>query len=177
MRKTGEVGGDRLHAYAGTISCRVIPNVERPAVVSDQFEAFAKHCGLHVERELLYAAPRDVLHPPSDSDQYFLVTLSGPAGDLPVRIVYAIPLTEADAPGVRDVLWWFAGDAWALEQTGSVLEAWAAHYGYPPAHPATRRLYELHVRQATSLEALLDPVDYRRLMALYGRQVARRPMR
>lgn len=145
--------------------------------MSDQFEVFAEHCGLHVEHELLYAAPRDVLHPPSDSDQYFLVTLSGPTGDLFVRLVYATPLTDADAPGVRDVLWWLAGDAWALEQTGSILEAWAAHYGYPPADPATRRLYDLHVRQATALETLLGPVDYRRLITLYGLQVARRHTR
>lgn len=143
----------------------------------DQFEAFAEHCGLRMEHELLYVAPRDVLHPPSDSDQYFLVTLSGPAGDLPVRLVYAIPLTDADAPGVRDVLWWLAGDAWALEQTGRILDAWAAHYGYPPADSATRRLFELHVRQATALDALLGPVDYRRLITLYGLQVARRPTR
>ena len=140
--------------------------------MSDPFDVFAVHRGLRLECQLLYAAPRDVLQPPNESDQYFLVTLSRPAAAASVRLVFATPLREPDAPTIRDVLWWLAGDAWALEHVGSALEPWAAHHGYPPADPATVRLFESHAQQAAALATLLGPVDCRRLLTLYEAQVS-----
>lgn len=72
---------------------------------------------------------------------------------------------------MRDVLWWLAGDAWAVERARGDREVWAATYGYPPTDAATARLFERHTRQTACLAALLGRSDYARLVALYDADI------
>jgi hypothetical protein len=145
----------------------------------DPFERFAVQCGFRMATEALYAAPRDVLHPPADSDQYFLVTLrppetGGEPGANPLRLVFLAPLADPEPPSCRDVLWWLAADAWAIGQAHGAMLQWAAGYGYPPDDPATARLFEQHAGQAAALEALLGRQNYEQLLALYRAEVSPR---
>jgi hypothetical protein len=139
----------------------------------DSFDRFAAECGLTVTAEALYAAPRDVLHPPADSDRHYLVTIRRDAVPRALCLVYLTPLTDVAPPSVRDVLWWLAGDAWAVERAGRRLDAWAADHGYA-RDDATDRLFECHCRQATALRDLVGEAGYRRLLDLYHAEVAPR---
>jgi hypothetical protein len=118
--------------------------------------------------DAMYVAPRDVLHPPTESDELYVVTLTCPAhAATPLHLIFAMPLTEGRAPTMRDVLWWLASDAWAIETAHRGLAAWAAQHDYAVDAPATARLFARHVQQATDLAALLGPMAYRRLLALF----------
>ena len=62
------------------------------SAVSDPFERFASECELRVTAEVLSVAPRDVLAPLADADEYFLVTLTGPRPDAgSIRLLIVIP--------------------------------------------------------------------------------------
>jgi hypothetical protein len=143
----------------------------------DPFDRFAAQCGLRLTVEALYAAPRDVLHPPAESDQCFLVTLDLRERDTEsemrsLRLVFLVPLADHEPPSRRDVLWWLAVDAWAVDRARGVLEDWAAGYGHPAHDPATGRLFDQHVRQATALEGFLGSERYQQLLALYRAEIS-----
>lgn len=141
---------------------------------SDPFERFACECELDVTVEALSVAPRDVLAPPADTDEYFLVTLTGPRPDAgSIRLLIVIPPTaKITAPTARDALWWLAADAWAIERAEGSMVRWASVYDYPLESPATARLFERQMRQTSALRALLCGDRYRQLLALYEGEVS-----
>ena len=144
------------------------------AAVSDPFERFATECELRVAVESLSIAPRDVLAPPADADEYFLVTLTGPrpdAGSIRLLIVIS-PSDKRAAPTARDALWWVAADAWAIERAEGDMKRWAGTYEYPPENVATARLFERQMRQTSALRALLCKEHYQRLLEMYEREVS-----
>ncbi len=142
----------------------------------DPFERFAGECGLRMTAEPLYSAPRDILHPPAESDQQFLVTIRGARSDEPsIRLAFATPLTDREPPSRRDILWWLASDAWAIREAEGNLSRWATGYGYPANDEATTRLFEQHLRQTVSLEALLGQERLERLLAIYASEIAASP--
>ena len=139
----------------------------------DVFEKFAKDSDLRVTAEPMYSAPRDVLQPPADSEQCFVVTLyAGRSESESIKLVYVSSLSESHAPCVRDVLWWLAADAWALEQANRTIGDWAASYGYAVDDAATKRLFDIHFRQTATLRDLIGPDAFRRLLALYSAEVS-----
>ena len=139
----------------------------------DPFKQFADQCGLRMDAEPLCVAPRDVLAPLDAVEQHFLVTLTRAEVASPsVRMIFLTPVTAGGDPSLRDVLWWLAGDSWALEQAEGNLVDWAATYGYPPEAEATAWLFEQSGRQAAALRSLLGDPDMKRLMTLYGAEVA-----
>jgi hypothetical protein len=141
--------------------------------MSDPFERFADECRLRLTAEPLCVAPRDVLAPLDAVEQHFLVELSRQESDAgPVRLIFAVPATERTTPAMRDVLWWLAGDAWALEQADRRLHLWAATYGYPSEEEATAWLFDQCSRQSAALAELLGELDCRRLLALYEAEMA-----
>ena len=139
----------------------------------DPFERFAGECGLRMTAEPLYSAPRDILHPPAESDHQFLITIRGAKSDEAlVRLAFATPLTDREPPSRRDILWWLASDAWAIREAGGDLSRWATAYGYPANDEATGRLFDQHARQTVSLEALLGKDALDRLLAIYSSEIA-----
>src|SRR5438093_11243429 len=144
------------------------------SAVSDPFERFAAECELSVSVEAISLAPRDVLASPVDADEYFLVTLTGPRADAgSIHLLIVIPPTDKRAaPTARDALWWLAADAWAIERAEGDMARWAGTYEYPPKSAATRRLFELQMRQTSALRALLCKEHYQRLLELYEREVS-----
>lgn len=142
---------------------------------ADEVERLAAACGLTLTAEALYAAPRDVASPPAEMDQHHLVTLTrhgSEAGAL--CLVFVTPLIDPRAPTLRDVLWWVAGDAWAIERAGATQQRWAAIHGYPLEDPATAQLFARHVTQASSLKAWLGAEAFRALLAAYAAEIAAR---
>lgn len=144
------------------------------SAVSDPFERFASECELSVAVEPLSVAPRDVLAPPADADEYFLVTVSGSRAEAgSIHLVIVIPPTEKRAsPTARDALWWLAADAWAIERAEGNMERWASMYDYPLQSAATARLFERQLRQTSRLHELLCGNQYRQLLELYEREVS-----
>ena len=138
---------------------------------SDAFAQFARECGLTLASEPLYSAPRDVAGPPAEMEQQYLVRLSRSSHPSEVQFVFAEPLARNEPPALRDVLWWLAGDAWAIERAGGSIDKWAATHGYPPRDSATVRLFEQHVTLASSLRALLGADAFSRLLSAYEREV------
>src|SRR5438105_3067344 len=122
------------------------------SAVSDPFERFASECELRVAVEALSIAPRDVLAPPADADEYFLVTLTGPHPDAgSIRLIIVIPATDKRAaPTARDALWWLAADAWSIERAEGSMERWASTYDYPVQGAATARMFERQMRQTAT---------------------------
>ena len=148
------------------------------SVARDPFEAFAERSGLRMRAESVYSAPRDVLHPPADSDQAFLVTLNRESRpDDSLSFVYFLPMTEEKLPGVRDVLWWLAADGWAIDKAENDLAAWATGYGYAIDDPATARLFSIHRRQQAALRKLLGDGQHAELLGLYCSEVSSQPAR
>jgi hypothetical protein len=144
-----------------------------PLRLPDPFERLAAECGLRLMCDELCAAPRDVLTPLAEAERHFVVTVSAPDRESPgVRLIFAVPLANAAGPAVRDVLWWLAGDAWAVERSGGAANAWAAMYGYAPADATAEPLFAAHARQAAALQQLLGPTAYHRLLALYDAELA-----
>ena len=144
------------------------------SAVSDPFERFAAECELGVTVEPVSAVPRDVLAPPADADEHFLVTLTGQGPEAgSIRLIVVIPpTTKKRTPTARDALWWLAADAWAIERAEGDMKRWAAMYEYPPRSTATARLFERHVRQTSALRALFCKEHYQRLLELYEREVS-----
>lgn len=143
------------------------------SVARDPFEAFAERSGLRMRAESVYSAPRDVLHPPADSEQAFLVTLNRESRpDHSLSLVYLVPVTEEELPRLRDVLWWLAADGWAIEKAENELAAWAAGYGYDIDDPATARLFSIHKRHQAALRKLLGDGQHAELLGLYCSEVS-----
>lgn len=138
---------------------------------SDPFERLAAECGLTLAAEALYSAPRDVASPPLEMDQHYLVTLTPASSDAVIRIVFTTPLSDPATPTVRDILWWLAADAWAVERAGGAFAEWTALHGYPAQDPASARLFSQHVNQASSLAGLIGNDCYSRLLAAYAAEV------
>jgi hypothetical protein len=143
-----------------------------PSAHPDAFESFAAHARLQFEVEPILAAPRDVLTPLADVEQHYLVTLKGPGSEKPLRLTFITPTAQESPPGTRDVLWWLAADAWAVERSSGKVEAWAATYGYPPNDETTRRLYSAHVAYARALSDMLVGADYQSLLSIYESEVS-----
>lgn len=142
------------------------------SVARDPFEAFAQRSGLRVRAESVYSAPRDVLHPPADSDQAFLVTLHPESRpDALLSLVYFLPVTEDKAPGIGDVFWWLAADGWAIEKAQNELAVWAAGYGYSLEERATATLFSIHKRLHAALRKLLGEGQHAELLGLYCSEV------
>jgi hypothetical protein len=150
-----------------------------PLPLPEPFERFAADCGLRLAFEPLCSAPRDVLIPIEEAERHFVVTLHVQGRDSPgVRVIFAVPLASGATPGMRDVLWWLAGDAWAVERSRGEPDLWAATFGYPPRHPGVAQLFDCHARQCAALLALLGREAYDRLIALYDAEIkapSRRP--
>lgn len=122
--------------------------------------------------EPLTIAPRDVLAPIEGVEQHFLVSLSrAESRGEPVRLVFVTSLSEQGGPSIRDVLWWVAGDAWAVERAEQKPDLWAATYGYPIDGEATNWLFEQALRQRHAMAALLGEDDMQRLLALYESEI------
>ncbi|HEX8430972.1 MAG TPA: hypothetical protein VF625_06780 [Longimicrobium sp.] len=146
--------------------------------MAEPFQAFAESCNLACSAEIIGIAPRDVLAPLHAVEQHYLVSLTrtgARASEQALHIVFARPLSESERPSTRDVLWWLAGDAFAVEQATGELIPWALSYGYPPDAPETTRLFELQSKQATQLRALVGDVGYHRLLALYESELTAAP--
>ena len=144
-----------------------------PTKPSDAFELFAAEHGLRLSTEAIYSAPRDVLHAPVDSEQCFLTVIRKQSADAePLRLMFLAPLSEPSPPTFRDILWWLAGDAWALREAEGRLDKWAAGYGYRVTDSATARLFETHARQADALRSLLGSEGYDRLLTAYRAQIS-----
>lgn len=144
----------------------------------DSFQRFAEERGLLMTSEALYSAPRDVLHPPGESDQAYLITLRrSERGGTPLRLIFFTPLSDLDPPTHRDVLWWLAADAWALHEANRSVEKWAASHGYPTDDVATERRFEEHSRQAGALRVLLGDEGFNKLLALHSAEVSRSEVR
>lgn len=139
----------------------------------DVFASFAVRCQLQLRIEPLAAAPRDVLAPPDDADQVYLVTITKPSSGTLLRSVFIKSADDPLPPDARDVLWWLAADAWAVRHSGRDLRRWAQEYRYPPDAEATGRLFEQHLAQNDALERLLGHAEYERLLALYDAEIAR----
>jgi hypothetical protein len=140
----------------------------------DPFVQFASDHGLLLRAEPLPVAPRNLLNPINAVEQHFLVELSrshAPPGAA-VRLIFALPAAGGGTPLMREVLWWLAGDAWAIDRCGGHMDEWAAAYGYPSGKAATTRLFELHRKQAQALVDVLGEFGYRRLLAIYEAEVA-----
>jgi hypothetical protein len=139
---------------------------------SDPFVLFATQRGLQLSAEELCAAPRDVLAPPAELERYVLVALAGSTQATPtVRVLFVGEATDAKTPTMRDVLWWFASDSWAIEQANHDYGRWAALYKYPHSDPAAPRLFELHSMRAKALATLLGDGGYFELLSLYESEV------
>lgn len=143
----------------------------RPSL-PDAFASLATEAGLLIQSEALHLAPRDVAAAPSEMEQYYLVVLSRQGdADQEVRLIFATPIAEHREPSMRDVLWWLAGDAWSIECAGGKLTEWAAHHGYSTRDAGTAALFDLSVRQTSSLRALLGAGLYARIIAAYDVEV------
>ncbi|MEW5916534.1 MAG: hypothetical protein AB1762_09020 [Gemmatimonadota bacterium] len=143
-----------------------------PSVHSDTFESFAAQAGLEIESEPLTAAPRDVLTPLADVERHFLITLTRSKAAGRVRLIFVTPAVEHSPPSARDVLWWLAADAWAVERSSRTAASWASTYGYPAESEPTLALYRQHVAQADALKVLLGVSNYDALLALYESEVS-----
>lgn len=144
-----------------------------PSALPDVFDRFAAQTQLHLHTEPVVTAPRDVLADLDETEMYYLATVTSRASGASVRMVFIRPTTEHSPPVMRDILWWLAADAWAVEQSGREVGRWAGTYGYPVASDATARLYEMQVAQSAALASLLGRDDYARLLALYDAEVTR----
>lgn len=139
----------------------------------DVFERFAAQCQLQLRADPLVAAPRDLLADVEETEQYYLVTLTSRMSEASVRSIFVKPTVDPSPPGVREVLWWLASDAWAVRQSGRELARWASVYRFPPDGEPTARVFERHVAQADALEHLLGQIAYDRLLSLYDAEVGR----
>ena len=140
---------------------------------ANEVERLASACGLTLTAEVLYSAPRDVASAPAEMEQHHLITLTRRrGGGDAMRMVFVTPLNEPSAPTLRDVLWWLAGDAWAIERADATFDTWATIHGYPLEDPAGAQLFARHVRQASSLKTWVGADAYRSLLAAYAAEIA-----
>ena len=144
----------------------------------DAMSHFAASCRLWLNAEPIYYAPYDAVEPPSEAERAYLVNLT--VGDPPstraMRLVFLVSPTPRKGglhssearPNVRDVLWWLAADAWAVEHARRDPVVWAAHHGFDSKEPATQLQFDQRLRQASELSALLGDTNYGRLLDVYA---------
>lgn len=138
----------------------------------DAYARFARQHGLEIHIDELYSAPRDVSAPPSELDRHMLVTLNSAHADRqPILALFVLPPDFEGRPSIRDVLWWLASDAWAIEQAGSSRERWTTMHQYPVDGQAAANLFLLHQRQSIALAALLGADAYKALLEIHQAQV------
>lgn len=144
-------------------------------MVSDQPDAFcefARSRGLEFSAADISAAPRDVTADPDELERHRLVSLSSRTSDRQIQILFTTDQLDTRPISMRDVLWWLSSDSWAIEQAERDLSRWAALYHQSADRAGTRRLFQLHVRQADDLRDLLGAADYRVLLSLYQAELA-----
>lgn len=144
-------------------------------MVSDQPDAFcefARSRGLEFSAADINAAPRDVTADPDELERHRLVLLSSRTSDRPIHVLFTTDQLDARPLSMRDVLWWLSSDSWTIEQAGRDLSRWAALYHQSAESVGTRRLFELHLRQADDLRDLVGEADYRVLLSLYQAELA-----
>jgi len=139
--------------------------------MSERIEAFAQRSDIRLSAEPVVLAPRDLTASMEQSEFHYLVVLTRPGSDAAVRIVYAKPLTDANEPTAGEILWWLAGDAFAVEQSEGDLEPWAHSYGLPPRAEGTARLFDQQRKQSETLRKLLGDVGYRTLISTYASEM------
>ena len=144
-----------------------------PTVPTDPFEQLATDSGLRVSVDRLSLAPRDLVAPPDEAERCYLVTLAGPEGGTAARLVYVTSLLESRVPGLRDVLWWLASDAWAVERSGGDVAKWAATRRLTNATSLAAVEFDHYRAQAGLLAETLGEKTYRRLLAAYEAEVRR----
>ena len=147
--------------------------IRETPVPTDPFEQLAAECGLRVSVERLSLAPRDLAAPPDEAERSYLVTLMGAEGGVAARLVFVTSLREANAPGLRDALWWLASDAWAIERSGGDVGNWAATHNLTSTTTVATAEFDYYRTQARMLAAGLGDETYRRLLDLYGSEVMR----
>ena len=145
---------------------------ERP-VPTDPFEQLAAECGLRLSVERLSLAPRDLVAPPEEAERSYLVTLTEAEGGAAARLVFVTSLREAKPPGLRDALWWLAGDAWAIERSAGDVAKWAATHRLTNAASIVTVEFDHYRTQARLLAAALGEETYRRLLDAYETDVMR----
>ena len=145
---------------------------ERP-VPTDPFEQLAAECGLRISVERLSLAPRDLAAPPEEAERSYLVTLTGAEGGTAARLVFVTSLGETKVPGLRDALWWLAGDAWAIERSVGDVAKWAATHRLTNAASIATGEFDHYRTQARLLAAALGEETYRRLVDTYETAVMR----
>jgi hypothetical protein len=139
----------------------------------DPFERLAARCGLKMSTADLHVVPRDVLAAPGDLGRHTLVTVSGAqSASESLRILFLTEEEDARPISIRDVLWWLSSDSWAVENADRDFAHWITLYNYPDDDRAAARLFELHVKQASALIALLGEPTYKELLAVYQAEVA-----
>lgn len=150
----------------------------------DAMSHFAASRRLRLNTEPVYHAPYDAVEPPAEAEQAYLVnlTLDDPPSTSAMRLVFFVSPTPGEGrshnsevrPSVRDVLWWLAADAWAVEHARRDPVTWAAHHGFDSNEPATQLQFDQRLRQALELRALLGDTNYGRLLTLYAEMSGQR---
>lgn len=147
------------------------------AAFPDPFESFAAEHRLQLKADELVLAPRDVAASPEELGRQFLITIFGPRDDVgSVRLIFSIDSSPEHPPATRDVLWWLASDAWAVEKSNHDYRRWITMHGYDD-DVSSLRAFRLHEQQSNALAGLLGIQPYRELIALHDQQVAAKPRR
>lgn len=144
-----------------------------PTLPTDPFEQLAAECGLRISVERVSLAPRDLAAPPDESERCYLITVAGPDGGTAARLAFVRPLQDPNPPNVRDALWWFASDAWAVERSGGDVSRWAAMQRLTPTDTTVVREFDHYSAQSRALALALGADAYQRLLAAYESSVGR----
>jgi hypothetical protein len=139
----------------------------------DTFEQFARTSGLQIATTPLNAAPRDLAAPADEHESYTLVELRRDGLESPLRVLFLSEASCTEPPSLRDVLWWLASDAWAIERGEWDATKWRSVLRYSTDSDASARLFNLHRSQTEMLSALLGEDAYRDLLAKYAAQLHR----
>lgn len=121
----------------------------------------------------LNAAPRDLAAPPDEHERYTLVELRRGDNECSVRVLFLSDASTAEPTSLRDVLWWLASDAWAVERAERDAAKWRSVLRYTDDNEASAHLFSLHVTQTEKLSELLGDDAYRDLLARYSVQLHR----
>jgi hypothetical protein len=139
----------------------------------DPIEEFAKTSGLQIATTELNAAPRDLVAPPDEQERYRLAELRREGDECALRMLFLSDAASAQEPSIRDILWWLASDAWAIEHAGRDLNKWRSALGYADSE-ATARIFRLQSAQTEKLIELLGDTAYRDLLSRYSAQLSPR---
>jgi len=144
-----------------------------PTLPTDPFEQLAAECGLRISVERISLAPRDLAAPPDESERCYLITVVGPEGGTAARLAFVRALQDLTPPSVRDVLWWLASDAWAVERSGGDVARWATMQRLTPTDATVVEEFDHYRAQSQSLALVLGSDVYQRLLAAYESSVGR----